>query len=58
MKIHYPKYVRNARQWVVTVVDKSDKLKKGSQDQYWFDTEALAIVEYRRLLVDLTTSKG
>jgi hypothetical protein len=47
--VHYPKYVRRARQWVITTTFENPKLKKMAQSQEWFSTEAVAIARWREL---------
>lgn len=50
--IHYPKYVKAAGQWVVTVFREDPKTKKVTQVQHWFSTEAVAVAEYKRLTAE------
>lgn len=49
MKILYPKYVGRAKQWTITTLTEDPKSKKVKQENLWFETEAVAIAEYRRL---------
>ena len=48
MTIHYPKFVKVAGQWVITIVAKDNK-GAYKQEEHWFSTEAVAVAEYKRL---------